>query len=123
MCFVELSVAMYAAPPCRCGQVRDGGTKIGRITSAGTITEYPIPTPNSAPWDVALGPDGALWFTESENYRTGAKIGRITTAGVITEYPLPQTGSYPHGIVAGHKNGHSADNPDAGSNADEAVNV
>ena len=61
------------------------------------ITEYPIPTPSSVPEDIAAGPDGNLWFTES----TGNKIGRITPQGAITEYPIPTVFSNPVGIAAG----------------------
>ena len=48
------------------------------------------------PAGIAVGPDGALWFTE------GLKIGRITTSGVIAEFPLlaGSKGSG-HDIVAG----------------------
>jgi len=47
------------------------------------VTEYAIPTPNSLPESILLGPDGALWFTET----AGNKIGRITpVSGKITEY-------------------------------------
>jgi hypothetical protein len=60
------------------------GNKIGRITTSGILTEYPVPTPNSVPDGIASGPDGALWFTEHDV----DKIGRITTAGVITEYAI-----------------------------------
>jgi len=56
------------------------GNSIGRITTAGKATEYPLPTPDSFPGCITAGPDGALWFTEN------GKIGRITTAGAITEY-------------------------------------
>ena len=53
---------------------RSGGAdKIGRITTVGAITEYPIPTSKSIPNGIAAGPDGALWFTES--YVN--KIGRL----------------------------------------------
>jgi streptogramin lyase len=64
----------------------DQSGKIGRITTAGSITLYPTPTYNSYPDGITAGPDGGLWFTE---YNAG-QIGRITTAGVITEYPLPK---------------------------------
>ena len=64
---------------------RGSGNKIGRITTAGVVTEYPVPTAGSYPGSITAGPDGALWFTEG----AGNKIGRITTAGVITEYPVP----------------------------------
>jgi streptogramin lyase len=64
----------------------NSGNKIGRITTAGAITEYGIPTSASAPTGIAAGSDGTLWFTEA----VGNKIGRITTAGAVTaEYPLP----------------------------------
>src|SRR5262249_10137580 len=42
----------------------ESGAKIGRIPSAGAITEYPIPRPDSDPGAIAVGADGALWFTE-----------------------------------------------------------
>ena len=40
------------------------GNKIGQITTAGVITEFPIPTASSGPYGIAAGPDGNLWFTE-----------------------------------------------------------
>jgi virginiamycin B lyase len=43
------------------------------------------------------GPDGNLWFTETD---AGA-ISRITPASVIKEFALPHLGSFPHGIVVG----------------------
>jgi virginiamycin B lyase len=65
-------------------------------TAAGaSITEFNIPTAESAPRRIALGPDGNLWFTESH----AEKIGRITPAGVITEYG-PTSGA-PEDITAG----------------------
>jgi len=61
------------------------GNKIGRITTAGMITnEFVIPTANSIPAGIAAGSDGALWFTEED----GNKIGRITTSGTITEFGI-----------------------------------
>src|ERR1035438_7398253 len=54
--------------------------KIGRITPAGVITEFSIPSGGN-PQDIRLGPDGNLWFTDAL-----AKIGKITPAGVITEF-------------------------------------
>jgi virginiamycin B lyase len=54
-----------------------------------SITEYPLPTPDSLPGGIVLGPDGALWF-----YETGAnQIGRISLDGRITEYPIPTPGA------------------------------
>jgi hypothetical protein len=59
------------------------------VTTAGAFTEYSIPMPNSAPMGITVGPDGALWFTE-----TGAnKIGRITKHGLVTEFSIPTADS------------------------------
>jgi virginiamycin B lyase len=76
----------------------EGGGKIGRITTAGYITEYPVLTSRGEPAGIALGPDGALWFTEDY----GNNIGRIAPAsGTFTEYPIPTAGSNPLGITVG----------------------
>ena len=73
------------------------GNNIGRITTAGVITEFPISTAPSFPGGITAGPDGNVWF--AENY--GNNIGRITTAGVITEFPVPTAASMPNRITAG----------------------
>lgn len=73
-----------------------GGEKIGRITTGGVITEFPIPGAQSLV-GIASGSDGNLWFTD----QLMARIGRISTSGTgIKEFPLP-TGGYPQGITAG----------------------
>jgi virginiamycin B lyase len=64
---------------------------------AGAVTEFTVPTPNSQPAGITVGPDNALWFTE-EN---GHKIGRITTDGTITEFPTPTANSGPTEIALG----------------------
>ena len=71
--------------------------KVARITTAGVVTEYALPTDNAFPCGIATGMDGALWFTEGYSN----KIGRITTGGAIAEYPVPTAGSNPTGITAG----------------------
>ena len=61
---------------------------IGRITSDGSFTEYPIPTAHAIDDEhgfIAVGPDGALWFNEDH----AKKLGRITIEGQINEYDLP----------------------------------
>jgi virginiamycin B lyase len=75
----------------------DWAGNIGRITTAGAISSYPIPTSISEPFGIAPGPDGALWFTESN----GNKIGRITTAGAITEYLIPTSLATAEDITVG----------------------
>jgi hypothetical protein len=75
----------------------EGANKIGRITIAGAVSEYAIPTASSQPEDITMGPDGALWFTELK----GNKIGRITTVGAVTEYVIPTASSQPEDITTG----------------------
>jgi streptogramin lyase len=62
--------------------VEDAGNRIGRITTAGVITEFPIPTPGSGPRSLVIGADGNLWFAELYV----GQIARITPSGVITEF-------------------------------------
>jgi streptogramin lyase len=59
-----------------------GGNRIGRITPSGSIREFSLPTPGSAPQGITAGPNGNLWFTEDYSNR----IGQITTSGTITEF-------------------------------------
>jgi streptogramin lyase len=73
------------------------GNRIGRVSTAGAITEFPVAAADSGPSGIAAGPDGNLWFTE----RRGNRIGRITPTGTITEFPLPEANSYPAFIAAG----------------------
>ncbi len=61
------------------------------------FTQYPIPTPNSTPQYITKGPDGAIWFTETN----GNNVGRITTDGVISEYAIPTPNAQPNGITTG----------------------
>src|SRR5260370_30501684 len=76
--------------------------KIARITPAGAITEFSLPTNipgffvdgNNRPCAITRGPDRALWYT---GFATNL-IGRITTAAAITEFPIP-TGTSPFTIA------------------------
>jgi virginiamycin B lyase len=71
--------------------------RIGRLTLDGRFADFPIPTPNGGPFAATAGPDGAVWFTETD----ANQIGRITVDGAITEFPLPTPDSRPLGIVLG----------------------
>jgi streptogramin lyase len=73
------------------------GNTIGRITPAGEITRFPVPTGGGEPDGIAAGPDGNLWFAEYG----GDKIGRISLAGQITEYSVATADSDPSGIAIG----------------------
>ncbi len=74
-----------------------GMTWLTRPHTAGVITEFPLPTSQSWPVGITAGPDGNLWFTESNSNN----IGRITPNGVITEFPIPTSANSPDGITAG----------------------
>jgi virginiamycin B lyase len=66
-------------------------SQIGRITTAGTITnQYPTPTQTEL-IGITAGSDGGIWFAEYSN----GSIGRTTTGGVMTEYPIPSLGGVP----------------------------
>jgi hypothetical protein len=49
------------------------------------VTEFSVPTPDSLPNEITVGPDGNLWFTEEG----ASQVGRITPAGEIMEFPVP----------------------------------
>ena len=69
------------------------GILLAFALSGQTIEEHPLPTPASFPGDIALGPDGGLWFTESQGLGTpGApnRIGHRSYSGVVT----PDTGYF-----------------------------
>jgi sugar lactone lactonase YvrE len=79
---------------------------VAKVTTSGVFNEYIVPTPSAVPQDIAAGPDGNLWFTETAAY----KIGKVTTSGVFTEYeagaanesaPPALRASSPLGIAAG----------------------
>lgn len=78
---------------------REGGA-IGRITTSGSVQEFPLPDPDpraKQPTDIVRGPDNALWFTLAGVDR----IGRITTAGVVTEYGGLVPGAEPSDLAVG----------------------
>src|SRR5262245_59233271 len=79
---------------------RTAAAKVLRLTADGVFTEFPIPggasksaTPN--PRSIALGPDGAVWFTDSFERR----IWRSTTSGALTSFSA-NLGA-PNAITAG----------------------
>jgi virginiamycin B lyase len=75
---------------------------VASAAASATITEYPIPTPQSQPYGITAGPDGALWFTERPDFNADANnVGRITTSGSINEFSVPTPFSEPYGITAG----------------------
>src|SRR5262249_9464525 len=73
------------------------GHKIGRISTSGAITEFPLPAGASLS-GIATGPDGALWFTEALDMNS---IGRMMVDGALSQFPLPTSDSQPFDITMG----------------------
>jgi len=68
---------------------------IGRISTAGSITQYPQ---EGEPKQIVFGSDGGLWFTLS----SGNRIGHMTRDGnLIATYPVLSRDSYPWGLTFG----------------------
>ncbi len=59
--------------------------QIGRMTSAGVITRFPVSEQTAQEIPILIkGADGNLWFSAS-----AGKIGRITPSGAVQLLPLP----------------------------------
>lgn len=69
------------------------GGLVGRMTTGGTFTPFPVGQPQGGLGAIAAGPDGNVWFTKAGG------IGRVTPAGVITEFD--GEGLNPRDIAAG----------------------
>lgn len=71
-----------------------------RMTPDGAAASFPIPGGNGGPNDIALGPDGNVWFTQ---FQTG-QVGFVTPAGDVSVFDPPgasEDNSHPRGITGG----------------------
>src|SRR5262252_250624 len=68
-----------------------------QVAAVSKFKSFRIPTNNSQPEGITLGPDSNMWFAEA----TANQIGRIDPTGKITEFVVPQPFSAPVDIVAG----------------------
>jgi virginiamycin B lyase len=92
---------------CLNGTAPDGFTQaadIGRITTAGAITLYPLRNGTSA-GAIATGPDGNVWFTENytdpNSFKSAEYIARITPNGQVKKFNLHANGVNLTGITTG----------------------
>jgi internalin A len=85
---------------------------IGQITTAGAISEVPIPTATDTPGAIAVGPDGALWFVEAN----AKKIRRLA----LPPAP-PNTNNCTISTVAG--DGSSISSGDGGPATSAGINI
>jgi virginiamycin B lyase len=72
-----------------------GANAIGRITTAGVITQ--IPTPGLQPNDLTVGPDKAIWFIDGMNNT----IDRLNADDSVTTFPIPNDSAMPAGLTTG----------------------
>ena len=79
------SFGITAGPDGRIWFADDHNARIGAIKTDGTGLTYYSTGLTSAPISIVGGPDGNLYFGE-----TDATVGRITTAGVITNIRSPR---------------------------------
>ena len=70
--------------------------------AGGAIKLFALPASLKSPDKIALGPDGALWFTQQDpnDKRAASALGRITTGGDVRAVTLPR-GSRPRALTAG----------------------
>lgn len=71
--------------------LNDDGRPLGRMTPEGVVTDVALPPTDFLGndsgttfilFDMTLGPDGNVWFTDW----AGGRIGRVTPAGEVTEF-------------------------------------
>ena len=60
------------------------GNQLLKVTPAGEMTEYEVPTRASSPTDIAVDAKGAVWFIEFR----GNKVGRFAD-GKFSEFDVP----------------------------------
>ena len=76
--------------------------RIGTMTPAHQVTEFPSLSGAGAPTAITAGSDGAMWFVDQGNNA----IGRITMSGAVTEFGVPTAHAFssnvqPAGIASG----------------------
>jgi virginiamycin B lyase len=99
--FLEFSTAPYTpAAICRgpgnsMWFTEQNGTTsaVGKITNAGIITNFKLPTASAGPEGIASSGTN-LWVCEE----TGNKIAKVTSTGAVTEFALTTAGSDPLAI-------------------------
>lgn len=64
----------------------------------GGFVMYPLQNVDAQPSDIAPGPDGDMWFTQS----FPPAVGRVTTAGQFGAFPLPAGCISPSSITEGN---------------------
>jgi len=88
------AAAIAAGPDGNLWFTETTGRNIGRLTTSGVVTEFPISMAFATTSGIAAGPDGNVWFTEYKFVEEPAFVGyvsqtgRIARDGNITEFPI-----------------------------------
>jgi streptogramin lyase len=90
----ETQIHMVAGPD---NAMWVAGKGLDRVGVDGTLTLTGTP----ANFNVAVGPDGALWFPSPLPMSFAPSLGRIGTGGQVTQFPLPSANSNPGALVTG----------------------
>jgi streptogramin lyase len=81
------------------------GGSVAKITTAGSMTEFPVPSIGGAPvdpWSITAGPDDALWFTDLAQNKIDEIAATATLAeSDIQQFQIPTTDSQPTSITEG----------------------
>lgn len=87
----RLAVATALAV-CALGALAGGASATSSQTSAAEVAEFRLPFAHAKPGSIVEGPDGAMWFAVSTNYKVSHiewLIVRVTAAGKFTYFKLP----------------------------------
>lgn len=66
--------------------LEEEGNAVARLSPDKELREYPLPTPQSSPRDIAIAPDGIVWLTASGAPKFDSLDART---GLVTEHPAP----------------------------------
>src|SRR5207253_10516315 len=76
---VTMALSVAVASVAASAVIAPGGV------SANPVNEITVPSLDSAPTGIAVGPAGTVWFVEN----TGSAVGRIDSSGKVTEFAVP----------------------------------
>ena len=93
---LTLSVALIVLVTGTLSSASAAGAHRGATGGKTRISYFFVPSLHTRPWRITPGPDGNLWFTDTNS----DMIGTITPDGQVTEYPIGD-GKLPYDIVAG----------------------
>jgi virginiamycin B lyase len=76
--------------------------RIVKLGTNGRLTHYDVPTPNSRPGVITVGPDGALWFCEGYGKNIGRRPRDRQHQGVPHRRPSRERHRQRRAVPEGH---------------------